>query len=107
MSRLRGWVLFRTIDTVRVVGREAPVSIYTVPRDGENLVIRPAWIEAHEQAWACYRERRFEEAAGLLAGVAEVSGEDARIADMLQRCRDLAANPPGAGWEPVTVMGSK
>ncbi|MBE2180355.1 MAG: adenylate/guanylate cyclase domain-containing protein [Chthoniobacterales bacterium] len=98
---------FRTVDTVRVVGREAPVAIYTVPLDGENLVMHPDWLDAHERAWACYRGRRFEEAAGLFAEVAVASVGDALIADMLQRSREFDANPPGPEWEPVTVMGSK
>lgn len=95
---------FRTIDTVRVVGRGTPVTIYTVPLDAESLVVRPAWLEAHEQGWAAYRERRFAEAAALFG---QGEGADALLDAMIARCREMAAHPPGPEWEPVTVMGSK
>lgn len=95
---------FRTIDTVRVVGRESAVTIYTVPLDAESLVVRPSWLDAHERGWAAYRERRFAEAGALFA---EGEGADALIDSMIARCHMLAADPPGPEWEPVTVMGSK
>lgn len=98
---------FQTVDTVRVVGREAPVAIYTVPLDADNLAVHPAWLDDHERAWQLYRERCFDDAAGLFRAVTAAGGGDPRIDGMLRRCRDLAANPPDSGWEAVTVMDSK
>lgn len=103
---------FRTVDIVRVVGREAPVTIHTLPLNANYKPEHPAWLTTHEQAWECYRSARFHEAAALFAEVSAATqsqGADEAVSmrEMLERCRTLAKNPPGPDWEPVTVMESK
>lgn len=94
---------FRTIDTVRVVGRGEPVTIYTVPQGTE----RPAWLERHEQGWQEYRTRKFAEAAQSFEVCAEKGLGDACLRRILEHCRQLQSNPPADGWEPITQMEGK
>ena len=94
---------FRTIDTVRVVGRQAPVTIFTVVDGAET----PAWLERHERGWTHYRGREFREAGECFAECARLGLDDACLRQMLARCRELAANPPGEAWEPVRQMEGK
>lgn len=94
---------FRTIDTVRVVGRQAPVTIFSVVDGAET----PAWLERHEGGWRHYRGREFREAGECFAECARLGLDDACLRQMLARCRELAANPPGEAWEPVRQMEGK
>jgi adenylate cyclase len=94
---------FRTVDTVRVAGRTAPVTIFTVVDGAE----RPAWIERHEEGWEYYRARKFEDAVRSFEACAAMGLDDACLTQMVGRCRDLAANPPGADWEAVVRMDGK
>ncbi len=103
--RVRGAFPLRTIDTVRVKGRHAPVTVYTVPLDADYLPWQPPWLDRHEQAWGAYRRGDFAAARALFAEVL-VEG-DATMAEMLRRCRDYEAIPPGPGWEAVVALESK
>lgn len=95
----------RTIDTVRVKGRHAPVTVYTVPLDADYHPLEPSWLERHEHAWGAYRRRDFAGARALFAEVL-VEG-DPTMAEMLRRCRAYEADPPGPGWEAVVSLESK
>ena len=94
---------FRIIDTVRVVGRQAPVTIFTVVDGVES----PAWLECHERGWAHYRAREFCEAGECFAACAGLGLDDACLRQMQARCRELVASPPGEAWEPVRQMEEK
>ena len=94
---------FRTIDTVRVVGRQAPVTIFSVVDGAET----PAWFERHERGWTHYRGREFREAGECFAACAGLGLDDACLRQMLARCRELAASPPNEAWEPVRQMEGK
>ena len=87
----------RTIDTVRVKGRKAPVTVYTIPLDADAGPMEPVWLERHEQAWSAYRRADFAAARALLAELPVE--EDATVAEMLRRCREYEGSPPGPGWE--------
>jgi adenylate cyclase len=102
-----GGFILRTIDTVRVVGRKAPVDIFTVPVDDDGAVIEPSWLPLNEEAWALYRRRDFDAAARLFGEALSAAPGDVALAQMLERCRGLLAEPPGPDWEPVLTLGSK
>lgn len=98
---------FRTIDTVRVVGRSTPVTLYTVPLSNEGELLRPAWLERHEEGWGHYRSRRFDLAVECFASALEEITPDKTLVAMIERCRSLHASPPPDDWEPVVTMESK
>ena len=98
---------FRTLGTVRVVGRSEPVTIFTVVLDGDALPVRPGWLAVHEEGWAHFRARRFAEAAGCFAAASADEPADSTIQALLAQCREFAARPPGPEWEPVINMESK
>lgn len=93
---------FRTIDTVRVVGRGKPVTIYTVA-DAKTA----SWLDRHEAGWKHYRAREFRQALESFEACAAAGLDDACLRLMLERCRKLDANPPDDRWEPVTQMDGK
>ncbi len=98
---------YRTLGTVRVVGRSKPVAIFTVVLDGDARPSRPGWLAAHEEGWGHFRARRFAEAAESFAAASAGEPADAALQAMLAQCREFAAHPPGPDWEPVVNMESK
>ncbi len=107
VGETRGEFPYRTIDTVRVVGRTTPVTIWTVPVDADGQAERPPWLERHEEGWEHYRARRFTEALSCFEAALEVSPDDHMLREMAGRCRRLIETPPGPEWEPVVNLESK
>ena len=102
---VRGVFPLRTVDTVRVKGRRAAVTVYTIPLDADFKPVQPAWLDDHERAWAAYRRGDFAAARALFAGA--LVEDDSTMAEMLRRCRAYEADPPGPGWEAVVDLDSK
>ena len=94
---------FRTVDTVRVVGRQKLVTIFTAVSSEELS----SWFGCHEEGWRHYRAREFREAAACFAQCPSLGLDDACLRQMLERCRHLHANPPDEKWEAVTQMEGK
>ena len=98
---------FRTVDTVRVVGRSEPVTIFTPLGSAEGQAFRPAWWERHEEGWQHYRARRFDRAVDCFTEVAGTLSGDKVLLAMLERCRALQSTRPPDDWEPVVTMDGK
>ena len=99
----------RPIDTVRVVGRKTPVTLYEVfdtdrqARRNVKRSLAPKWAEAR----ARYEARDFVGARGLAADyLARVPGD--RAAETLAaRCERYAAQPPPPDWTGVAELEHK
>ncbi|GAB1409962.1 adenylate cyclase CyaD2 [Desulfovibrionales bacterium] len=92
------------LDTVRVKGKELPVSIFT-PIEHDEARARSAELQAHERAFAAYVHGDFATAQ------TEFTMLSAAYACPLyqifaQRCAHLAANPPQS-WDGVWTLTSK
>ena len=98
---------FRTVGVVRVVGRSAPVTIFTVVLGDAAEPVWPGWLAVHEDGWRHFRRQRFVEAGECFASVIASLPGDSSLQDLLARCRDLAAHPPGPEWDPAVNMDSK
>ncbi|MFZ4482966.1 MAG: CHASE2 domain-containing protein [Chthoniobacterales bacterium] len=103
----RGAFPFRTIDTVRVVGRQNPVTIWTVPVGEDGRAFLPDWLESNEQGWVHYRARRFAEALVCFEEALGLAPDDHCLHEMAGRCRSLMHDPPGPEWQPVVNLESK
>jgi adenylate cyclase len=104
-AAVNGEFVCREVDRVRVVGRATPVAIYELlgrrsdDRDGR-------WQRRAERfapALAAYRERRFEEAAAMLAA----APDDPVARVYIGRCSTLASSPPAEGWDGVYDVRTK
>jgi class 3 adenylate cyclase/HAMP domain-containing protein len=95
----------RLLDTVAVKGKTRGVKIYTVKRSlsgGETK----AW-GLHNQGMELYYRRDFSGAAGKFAEALALLPGDFNAAQLLERCKAYAVNPPPAQWDGVEVMHSK
>ncbi|MBM3547830.1 MAG: adenylate/guanylate cyclase domain-containing protein [Alphaproteobacteria bacterium] len=98
-----GSVLFREVDTVRVVGRRTPVTVF------EPLATQEAATEEDRKKVDCYaaafghwRAGRFAEAGAAFHALAS----DRIAASLAEQARNLAANPPKF-WDGVTDLHEK
>jgi class 3 adenylate cyclase len=93
-------IRFREIDTVRVKGREAPVTLLE-PLDAHN----EQYAQGYADALTDFRDRHFQQAAEKFAALAEQG--DAAAKKMLVRAREFAARPPPADWDQINTLDSK
>ncbi len=120
-ARVRGEILAREVDLIRVVGKKQPVRIFELvgPRS-EVPAASAGRVSRFEEALAAYRARRFDEAlaafeelAGPSAppdpGAAEPASapRDPAAAVYAGRCRRFAASPPPPDWDGVFEITKK
>ena len=99
-------IRFRALDTVRVVGREQPVTIFEplgeieIPLEGR---ISDDQLKHYANALAAYRSGDFEAA---YEGFSSLDG-DAAAEKAAARARVLIAEPPAEPWDGVTTLDLK
>ncbi len=110
-ERLDGFALLE-LDRVRVVGRDAPESIFALLGDeatrGEETFERLA--RAHSAMLAAYRAQRWDEAEAALAAAAPdyaTYGISALHDLFVRRLAALRERPPGPEWDGVFVATEK
>ncbi|MBM3285041.1 MAG: adenylate/guanylate cyclase domain-containing protein, partial [Candidatus Aminicenantes bacterium] len=102
--RVRDELLAREADTIRVVGRASPVSVYEII--GEKSRAAAADLERLRifgEAREFYKRQEWDKAIALF----ERLGQDALARLYMHRCRDLKENPPPEGWDGVYVLKEK
>ena len=100
-------VSVRELDTVTVYGRSEGVRIYElIGLQAESDAV-PGWVSAYEEALSLYRAGRFEAALEKLDVVERLRPGDGPARRLATRCRGFVAEPPSAGWIPVTTLDTK
>ena len=110
-------VLLRELDRVLVKGAAAPIRVYEpIAELSAATTEQQLAAKRYAEALALYRAMRFEEAAKIWDQLAtpEPPNPLAHAGHpvnppgvMAQRARELAASPPPADWDGVTVLTSK
>jgi adenylate cyclase len=96
---------WRQLDTIRVQGRDEPISVYEpLARHGQETPEQKVLAAAYRHALACWRARDF---AGCIAVLAPVAGADPASAILLQRAKKLLAHPPAHDWDAVNTLEGK
>jgi adenylate cyclase len=93
----------REIDRVRVQGRVQPVAVHELlgrhEDDRDGALARRA--RDFGSALDAYRRRAWDEAIARLEALAGEWPDDAAVAPLLERCRQLRLAPPPAAWDGV------
>lgn len=98
---------FRSLDRVRVVGKEQPVELYELRAsytDGGGSLADPLADELadrFEAALSLYRAQRWGDAASLLQVILKQFPDDGPSRLYLQRCGEFLRDPPGPEWDGV------
>lgn len=109
MAQLRGTYRTREIDLVVVKGKTQPVAVFEI-LDYHTEETYPNLVDAlayFRDGLAKYRQAKWQGAVKQFEQVLALNPEDKAAKLYLQRCQQLAANPPDADWDGVWVMDSK
>jgi adenylate cyclase len=97
--------VWRELDSIRVQGRDEPVSIYEpLARHGEETPEQNVVAAAYGHALACWRRRDFD---GCIAALAPVAAADPPSAILLRRAKKFLAHPPAPDWDAVNTLEGK
>lgn len=98
---------FRTLDKVKVKGKENAVTIYEVLHPGHMLYNDHEALSNYEKSFAHYLNQEFSEAVNLLKSLHEKYPEDKTFERMLHICMDFLEVPPPPGWDGTYTHKSK
>lgn len=104
---LRAEFQYRTLDKVRVKGKEKAVTIYEVFHPSHHLMGDDQAIKDYNLAWRCYQEARFREAVTLLTPLHEKYPEDKTFKRVLEFAEGYLKMPPPPDWDGVYTHTSK
>lgn len=90
-------IAWREVDRIRVVGRSAPLTVFTPVGDSAPEIVR-----CYGEALAAFRARDFSRAAAIAAGL-----DDAPARALVARARAYRESPPGDDWDGVNELESK
>jgi len=101
-------VVFRALDSVRVVGISEPIRLYEVvglPGHVESAVTKG--IKIFEKAISLYEKQGWAESESLLWEVLRLMPNDGPSKVFLERIEAYKKNPPPATWDGVFGMNTK
>jgi len=107
-AQVKGRVVARELDRVRVKGKNEPVTIYELIAMGQPDARQEKWTTAFEEALDAYRNQDWETAATLFETVAMLREEaDPPSEVYLRRVSMLRQDSPGEDWDGVWTMTTK
>lgn len=98
---------FRTLDKVRVKGKENALTIYEVLHPSHHLYGDAQTLSLYENSFALYLQSQFQEACDILTKLHELYPEDKTFDRMLTICLDFLEIPPPPGWDGTYTHKSK
>ena len=98
---------FRTLDKVRVKGKEKALTIYEVLHPGHHLYNDKEVLDLYEKSFALYLTQHFTEASEILKKLNAKYPEDKTFDRMLHICVDFVASPPALDWDGTYTHKSK
>jgi adenylate cyclase len=98
----------RTLDSIRVVGKDEPVQVYEVlGRKGEVDKSKLDVVGIYEEGFQCYAGRKWDEAIAHFESGLKLDPEDGPCNVFIERCREMKLSPPLESWDAVHNLGAK
>ncbi|MBU0929345.1 MAG: adenylate/guanylate cyclase domain-containing protein [Spirochaetes bacterium] len=99
---------FRELDTIRVVGKNEPITVYELLEiSGKVPEKKEETISHYERGLASYKGRRWKEAMVGFARALRLDIDDGPSRLYYRRCRAFMKVPPAADWDGVNTLTSK
>lgn len=106
-EKLQKEFMFRTLDKVKVKGKEKAVTIYEVFHPSHPLAHDPESLDTYEMGFAFYLEGKFAAAIEIMQLLHNKYPEDPTFLRMLHICQDFHEVPPPPGWDGTYTHKSK
>ena len=98
----------RLLDTIRVVGKSEPVTVYELmERKDQTAGPTADLVHQYEKAHQLYQARNFGDAAEAFKLCTSIDAEDGPSQTFLARCREYAESPPSPDWDGVFELEDK
>ena len=108
---IKGEIYSRIIDSVRVKGKDKPISIYQ-PLTNPNA--KPEEIETGKQmaeqvgeAFGLYQSRQWPESIKMYQEILKIWVDDKSSQSMIERCQEFMESPPPDDWDGCYTMKTK
>lgn len=99
--------VFRTLDKVRVKGKEKAVTIYEILHPSHMLYNATEDLVSYEEGFQAYLKMDFEKAKSIFSALHEKYPEDPSFERMLHTTLEFIQNPPPADWDGTFTHKSK
>ncbi|RZB34797.1 MAG: adenylate cyclase [Desulfobacteraceae bacterium Eth-SRB1] len=101
-------IMAREIDSINVVGKKEPVTIYQLlgyPKDIDERMSKT--LNNYTDGLHAYRNQDWEKAGSFFKAALELTPDDSPSKTMLIRCDEYKINPPPKDWDSSFTMSSK
>jgi adenylate cyclase len=107
-AQCQGEIDVRELDTIRVVGKNEPVTVYQLlERKNQTTGKMADVVDRFGQGLAAYKNHDYQSAAGIFRACVEILPEDGPSNAFLERCRDYQSAPPPPDWDGVFTLVEK
>ncbi|MBU3948192.1 MAG: adenylate/guanylate cyclase domain-containing protein [Proteobacteria bacterium] len=101
-------IAIREIDSVSVVGKNEPVTIYELVGYSKDVDDRMRkTFDYYAKGLAAYRKTNWDQAISHFISALDITISDGPSKTMLARCNEYKTNPPGNGWNGTYTLKSK
>ncbi|MFK8007125.1 MAG: adenylate/guanylate cyclase domain-containing protein [Saprospiraceae bacterium] len=99
----------REIDTIKVKGKQKPVSIYTIEKKITDTLSKEEelFLKFYSEGLNFYRKQKFNEAIKSFNQVLLFNSNDKPVQILLARCRDFIISPPENDWRGTWAFSKK
>ena len=107
-DQVKDEVEVRELDTIRVVGKKEPITVYELLETKGNLDDATSdLVRRYNGALALYKDRKFDEAKAEFESIAGDVPEDGPSKTYISRCDAYLEDPPGDDWDGVYNLTAK
>jgi adenylate cyclase len=99
--------IIRELDSVRVKGKQEPVTIYELMGSGAIEPQTNMLLKTFDEGLAAYKNQQWDQAIALFHEALRLNSRDEPSKIYLQRCEEYQQNPPLVNWDGVFVMKTK
>jgi adenylate cyclase len=104
-ERVKGELLCRELDSVRVKGKEVPTRVYELIGRGSGEDME--FVDRFRKALDSYRAMMWKEADALFKKALELRPNDRPSMIYIERCGTYLESPPSQPWDWVTEISEK
>lgn len=98
----------RELDTVRVVGKNEPITIYDlIERKNQTTGKKADLVEIYNKGLELYKQRNYADAIKMFESGLEIIGNDGPSITYIDRCKEFLENPPAEDWDGVYTHTQK
>ncbi len=99
--------ILREVDRVRVKGKKTPVSLFELRGQGQPQGPEAELLHTFAAGLSAFRQQQWQEAEKLFTLCLQLAPDDGPAKLLLQRTKDLAANPPPPDWDGTATLTEK